>query len=201
MRAQQSSGADVVIGPCLPQLPPGTPDWMRSGGFFARRRFPSGASIPANYARTSGVLVRRAAMPARPAVFAEELRFSGGSDRALFVEMEQRGATFRWVDEAVVTEHIPPSRARLSWILRRGFRIGNSRSTTLVLDGATDRRRVKRMAAGVVDIVTGAVLALRGIRSGRAAVVRGLRRSCYGAGLLLGALGYRYQEYLHHHGI
>ena len=200
VHAQQTSGADVVIGPCLPRFPPGTPEWMRCGGFFERTRFASGEKIPAHYARTSGVLVRRAAMPDRDAVFAEELRFCGGSDRALFVEMEQCGASFMWVDDAEVTEHIPPSRTRLRWILRRGFRIGNSRSTTLILDGATIHRRAKRMAAGAVDIVAGAAHALRGLPGGRATVVRGLWRSCYGAGLLAGAFGYRYQEYLHHHG-
>jgi succinoglycan biosynthesis protein ExoM len=200
VEAQRVTGAEVVIGPSVPRLPPSTPDWIREGGFFERRRFPSGSRIPGNYARTSGVLVRRSAMPARDVVFREELRFSGGSDRELFVEMERAGARFVWVDDAVVVERVPASRARGRWILQRAFRVGNSRSTTLVLEGATARRRAGRVGKGAVKIVAGAVAAMRGLPRSRATVARGVWQSCYGAGLVTGALGLRYGEYRRHHG-
>lgn len=198
--AQQASGADVVIGPSVPQLPRGTPCWVREGKFFERRRFASGTAIPGHYARTSGVLIRRAALPARESPFNEALRFTGGSDRELFVEMERCGARFEWVDEAVVLEWVPETRARAGWIFRRAFRIGNSRSTTLVLQGVSRRRRVKRAGAGGVKVVAGACRALIGAPRGRAASARGIWESCYGAGLINGALQFRYEEYRGRHG-
>lgn len=194
------SHADVALGPSEPSLPAGAPPWIAAGHFFDRTRFASGTVIPANYARTSGVLVRRSAMPDRPAAFAEELRFTGGSDREHFVAMEEAGATFVWVDEAVVLERVPESRACAGWILRRAFRIGNSRSITLVLGNPPVWRRGKRVAAGVTKVAGGAVAALIGLPRGRAATMRGLWKSCYGAGLASGALGYRYDEYRKHHG-
>lgn len=200
VEAQERTGAEVVIGPSVPQLPPGAADWIREGEFFERKRFKSGTTIPAIYARTSGVLVSRAAMPAREKTFREELRYTGGSDRELFVEMESTGSRFVWVDEAVVMERVPPSRARPRWIFMRAFRIGNSRSTTLVLEGASAVRRAKRIAAGLVKIAAGATRALVGLHQGRAATARGVWQCCYGAGLLVGALGFRYDEYRRHHG-
>lgn len=200
VNAYRETGADVVIGPSVPELPSGTPAWMRNGGFFERVRFPSGTQIPPNYARTSGVLIRRAAIPAREAPFNEALRYTGGTDRELFLEMHRAGARFVWVDEAMVIERVPASRARTRWILQRAFRIGNSRSTTLLLEGATIPRRAKRVAAGLVKIMLGAVNATLAIPRGRAAVVRSFTGCSYGAGLLSGALGFRYQEYLRHHG-
>jgi succinoglycan biosynthesis protein ExoM len=200
LTALRDTGADVVLGPSVPEFPPGTRAWVRDGGFFERVRFATGERIPAHYARTSGVIVRRAAMPARPAPFNEALRFTGGSDRELFVEMERDGATFVWVDEAQVVERVPASRARLRWVLRRAFRIGNSRSTTLVLEGAGPRRRARRVAAGVRKMLLGAAEAARGLPRGSAAVAHGAWQCANGAGLVSGALGYRYQEYRTHHG-
>ncbi|MFP5346779.1 MAG: glycosyltransferase [Actinomycetes bacterium] len=200
LAAYRGTGADVVLGPSVPRFPSGTPSWIVRGGFFDRVRFPSGTRIPPHYARTSGVLLRRAAMPPRPEPFNEELRFTGGSDRELFVEMARLGATFVWVDEAQVVEHVPASRARAGWILQRAFRIGNSRSIALVLDGAGLGRRLKRCAAGLVKVGKGAVRMARGIPAGRAGVVRGALECWNGAGLASGALGYRYQEYRSHHG-
>jgi succinoglycan biosynthesis protein ExoM len=198
--AYRGTGADVVIGPSVPEFPPGTPSWVSDGGFFERTRFPSGTQIPPHYARTSGVLVRRAALPAREAPFNEDLRYTGGSDRELFVEMQRAGAQFLWVDEALVVERVPASRARLRWILQRAFRIGNSRSTTLVLEGADVARRAKRVGAGLYKMLAGTVRSVLSLPRGRAGVVRGAVQCCNGAGLVSGALGFRYQEYRRHHG-
>ncbi|MCZ3388529.1 MAG: glycosyltransferase [Actinomycetia bacterium] len=198
--ALRCSRADVVLGPSEPSLPAGAASWIAAGGFFDRTRFPSGTVIPAHYARTSGVLVRRAAMPARQTAFVEELRFTGGSDREHFVAMEKAGATFVWVDEAVVVEKVPESRACSGWILRRAFRIGNSRSITLVLQHPPMGKRVKRVGAGATKMVTGSFAALVGLPRGKGAAMQGLWKTCYGAGLAFGALGYRYDEYRKHHG-
>lgn len=206
LAAQRSGGADVVLGPSVPALPPGTPGWVADGGFFERTRFATGSRIPPHYARTSGVIVRRAAMPLRERPFDEALGLAGGSDRELFVEMHAAGATIEWVDEAVVTEHVPASRARAAWILRRAYRIGNSRSTTLVLAGAGTGRRARRVVAGLRKVAAGAagtVVAAGSAarrRGGRADVVQAASQCANGAGLVTGALGLRYQEYRRHHG-
>ncbi|WP_129338027.1 glycosyltransferase [Cellulomonas endophytica] len=196
------TGADVVIGPSVPHLPVGSPAWMADGGFFERTRFPTGTKLPGHHVRTCGVLVRRAAMPPRPRPFDESLRHTGGSDRELFVEMERSGAVMLWVDEAVMVEDVPASRARLRWVLRRAYRIGTSRSTTLVRDGASARRRARRALGGVRKIAEGvAAVAGAGLhRSGAVAAVQGLRECWYGGGLVAGAVGLRYQEYRHLHG-
>ncbi len=139
-------------------------------------------------------------MPDRATPFQESLRFTGGSDREHFVTMESAGARFVWVDEAVVVERVPASRARASWILRRAFRTGNSRSTTMVLQRPTPLRRARRVGGGLRKMATGLASAVAGLPRGRAAAMRGVWTAAYGAGLTAGALGYRYQEYRRHHG-
>lgn len=34
LHAQSRSGADVVVGPAIPEFPEGTPDWIKVGGIF-----------------------------------------------------------------------------------------------------------------------------------------------------------------------
>ncbi|MDQ1603829.1 MAG: succinoglycan biosynthesis protein ExoM [Actinomycetota bacterium] len=198
--AERRFGGDVLIGPSEPRFPPGTPKWVGAAGVFERRRFATGSTIPANYARTSGVLIRRSSLPQRDAVFREDLRFTGGSDRALFLEMEGAGARFVWVDEAVVLELVPESRTRPRWIFQRAYRIGVSKSTTST-DRAGVRVRAARVAVGSRKIVLGLLVAMLGWRHGRAAAARGLWQCFHGAGLVAGALGLRYHEYRRHHGI
>lgn len=192
--------AAVVIGPSVPALPQRTPSWIRDGHFFERRRFETGSVIPANYARTSGVVIRREAMPRRSEPFLHELRFTGGSDREHFMTMEQSGAVFVWADDAVVTEIVPESRARASWILKRAFRTGNSRSITTFLEPTALRQRLKWMCSGCGKVAVGLVRSVAALPRGRAAAMQGLWQACYGAGQAWGAAGLRFEEYQRHHG-
>ena len=105
-----------------------------------------------------------------------------------------------WEDDAVAWEWVPPSRVRLSWLLRRAFRRGN---TWALLERELDpgiRVRARRILRGGGRIARGAVLLPIGIVRGRHAVVDALRGICFGAGSLAGVAGYRYDEYRTTHG-
>jgi len=191
--------ADVVIGPSEPVFEANPPDWIREGRFFERERFPTGTEIPFWLARTSGVLIRRASfehLGDRP--FDERAPLAGGEDVRFFKDLHRAGATIVWVDEAVVHEFVPATRSNAKWLLRRAFRTGNSRSVELLLEGAGPARRAKRVGRGFADIGVG--IGHLVVARTKAERMQGVSRSALGLGLMAGAFGMRYDEYVVIHG-
>jgi glycosyltransferase involved in cell wall biosynthesis len=199
VEVESETGADVVIGPSEPVFETDPPEWIREGRFFERERFPTGTDLPSWRARTSGVLIRRSCfekLGERP--FDERHPLAGGEDVRFFKEVEDLGARIVWVDDAIVKEFVPATRSNAKWLLQRAFRIGNSRSVALLLDGASVSRRLKRVARGLVDIGIG-LARLVAARS-KAERMTGVAHSALGLGLIAGAMGLRYDEYVIIHG-
>jgi succinoglycan biosynthesis protein ExoM len=197
---QTASGADVVIGPSEPVFESDPPAWIREGKFFERERFPTGSVIPYWLARTSGVLIRRAAfahLGAHP--FDERCALSGGEDVRFFGMLDRQGTRIVWVDDAIVNELVPATRSNAGWLLRRAFRTGNSRGVTLQLEGAGIWPRVRRVVRGLLDVAIGIVRTI-GATNDKAARMRGVTHSALGIGLIAGAVGVRYDEYSVTHG-
>jgi succinoglycan biosynthesis protein ExoM len=198
LRVQRARGADAVAGPCLPLFEEGAPDWVTRGRFFEHPRHTTGARI--DYAFTHNVLVGTAAVAGMPALFDERLALAGGSDVEFFERFAESGRRIVWADAAVVHEWIPASRARLSWLLRRAFRVGCSQ--TRVERWRRPRRRSDAwlLANACWCLVkAGGLLALSALR-GRAATVRALRLAWSGAGRLFALAGGSYEEYRTLHG-
>jgi GT2 family glycosyltransferase len=200
LRIQAETGAAVVCGPVLPELPPGVPEWIRRGKFFDRPRRQTG--IPIVDANSGNVLVARAVIDALSAGFDERYALTGGSDTDFFRRARDAGFPMVWADSAIVTESIPASRANAPWLLRRQYRLGN----TL---GLTDRNRVAALPNWLVRI---------GVRIGKACarlvfgliqlplapiifwqlrprLLRAGLSISRGAGMLAGVLGWTYEEY------
>lgn len=175
-QAQLRYEADVVSGPVVSVLPTDAPRWIARGGFIQRARFRTGD--PSLSPATNNTLVRldylRSVGFPR---FDESFSLTGGSDTAFFRVLREAGARMVWCDEAVVHEDVPPERANLRWIWRRGIREGNVSGRMLlrrrsrprvVLDGVT------RVIYGVAA-VTGDLLRGRGIQARSAAyITRGI---------------------------
>jgi glycosyltransferase involved in cell wall biosynthesis len=200
VRVQVETGAPVLIGPSEPvfEVPP--PNWIREGRFFERERFATGSAIPFWRARSSGVLIDRSLCDQLgDAPFDERFPLAGGTDRMFFSTLQNQGALIVWVDDAVVYESVPASRARLAWLLRRSYRTGISRSVTLLMqEDATVHRRVRRIGRGILEV--GGGLADAAAAHTTAARVQGLTRTALGTGLVVGAMGIRYNEYATTHG-
>ena len=199
METRRATDADVVIGPSRPVYEPGTPPWIIESGAFERSRFVTGEPFPYFHARTSGVIVRASMVPREG--FDERLALIGGEDLVFFTRIHRAGGRFVWDDRAVVDEWIPASRATATWLARRWFRIGVSRSLTmLILDDPPWSRRLLRAGSGLLQTVRGLpglVVALP--RPGAHAVGAGWP-VLVGLGVAYGALGGRYLEYRSVHG-
>jgi succinoglycan biosynthesis protein ExoM len=191
-------GGCGVVGPVVSDFAVRLDDWVVMGGFFDRRRMPTGT--PVDVAATNNLLLDLAAVRRAGVRFDERLGLSGGSDTLFTRRLVAAEGTLVWCDEAVVTDVVPAERTTRSWVLRRQLRSGNSWSrTALMLAGSrTERLRLRltltalggvRLAGGLARTATGVVKGdLRHRAAGRKTAARGL-------GMLLGAWGYGYVEY------
>jgi succinoglycan biosynthesis protein ExoM len=117
-------GADGVLGPVNPQLPPGAPNWIRRGRFYRWPRMRTGTAVPLKQLRFGNVLLRAALLRSSPPPFDPAYGLTGGEDGDLLARLAQQGARILWCDEALVNEPVTPARLRLIGLLRRSLRGG-----------------------------------------------------------------------------
>lgn len=190
-----TSGADAVTGPVVPNFREGEPDWVRHYGYVRRTDFQTGPHQ--RRLATNNTLVRWRWFAERRFRFDERFNFTGGSDSDLFERMLKAGAQFWWCAEAVVTEDVPPERSSREWLRRRALRGGRVR--------AMKRRR--RSASGKMSL-TAQIVAEGLARAGYGSLRRfgkQVRRHpvtyadeyylCEGLGMLLSLTGRARDEY------
>jgi hypothetical protein len=192
-------GADVVAGPVEPCFESPAPDWIVRGGFFWPRAHQTGFRL--DRAATGNVLFRAAILQAVSPWFDERMALTGGTDIHFFRRAHRAGFRIVWARDAVVTERVPESRMHAPWIWRRAFRYGASTSRIeLDLHGVLIGASLV-VASGGYKLLKGALFVLpsAGAR-GRAGWVKYVRLMHFGAGMLYGLVGGRYEEYRTVHG-
>lgn len=188
----QRTGADIVLGPAHGVLPAGAPRWARYSGVFDKdRRLPDGAPIRTAYSYNT--LVSRRALETLGPAFDAAFRYTGSSDHHFFKQAAAAGLVSVWSSAALVYEEIDARRVCLSWVLKRGYRIGAgaTRSTRLRLGGGRGVLRIALLTAGNLGFA--AWHALRVVRH-RWCWVEALRRLAIAVGLLGGTL-HAHKEY------
>lgn len=189
LRVQRESNADVVTGPVVARVPDATPRWIRSA-FTRDRRVPSGTRVP--MAETANALVSRAVvekvLAATNGPFEPQFGLSGGGDSRFFLRARLGGARIVWAANAIVEEDVPPSRARLSWVLRRAYREGNAGAFVDRDVQPAYRWIPRRIVAAGAHLISGTALLF-------VSPVRGMRFIARAIGSLAGTIGIRYFEY------
>ncbi len=186
----------IVVGPLEPRFEATPPPWIVAGDFFHHRCTDSTESV-AGY--TGNVMMRTAAIAASGVRFDETLNTIGGEDVVFFRALRTRGFHVKCTPGALAYESISRGRTSLKWMMRRWLRAGAT-NTLLVGGGNVGwRNRIANAARGLGRIVAGSVLvvvtaATRGRRD-FAAVARSISTVCRGAGMLIAAFGFAYQEY------
>jgi hypothetical protein len=137
--------------------------------------------------------------------FRSEFNFTGGSDTVFFEEASRKGALVVWARKAMVYEWIPPSRAKLSWMLKRDFRVGiNKVRRARMFDGEWVAWRMVFNALWEVLVVRSIRLLVKELRRGPFQAFRGvfarravnyLARLARALGMTASLFGYRYYEY------
>lgn len=123
LACQTAIGADVVAGPVDSMFVGPPPRWAQETLVFRAEERPKGATDM--LWASNNLLIRRRALELleRP-WFDPRFNRSGGEDLDYLARLAQAGARFGWAPDARVSEWVPPERARLSWVLRRMWRIG-----------------------------------------------------------------------------
>ena len=194
-RAERPAG---VVGPVISQFVEEPDPWIIGGGFFRRRRFPTGTTV--DVAATNNLLLDLDSVCRLGIRFDVDLGLSGGSDTFFTRELTTQGGQLIWCDEAAVYDIVPASRATRDWVLQRYFRSGNSWSRTSVrLVRSRPARLLERMKLTVVGagrVVVGALgWAGGGITGSIPRHAGGLRTLNRGLGMVTGAWGHVYSEY------
>jgi succinoglycan biosynthesis protein ExoM len=121
---------DAVFGPVKAQYGEGAPNWVVRGDFHS-----FGPAVRANgeidTGYSSNVLFRRSAVGGLR--FDPSLGRSGGEDTVFFARLHAGGGRLRFCPEAMVVEPTPSARTRLSWLLRRAYRSGQTHARVLRL--------------------------------------------------------------------
>lgn len=188
----------AVVGPVISEFIGSLDPWIAAGGFFERRRMPTGTRIET--AATNNLLLDLARIRDAGLRFDSAFGLSGGSDTLFTRQLTGAGLPMVWCDEAVVVDHVPAARTTREWVTKRAMRYGNSWSrTSIVLAEPGLQRllvRVEMTVRGVVRLAGGAVKMTIGalIRSQRHHA-RGRRTMMKGVGYVRGAIGSTYTEY------
>ncbi|MQB41357.1 glycosyltransferase family 2 protein [Rhizobium sp. ICMP 5592] len=138
-----TSGADAVLGPVRAVYPNVAPGWMRRGDFHSTLPVWVAGDIRTGY--TCNVLLRRKAPSLAGRRFNLALGRSGGEDTEFFAHMHQAGGRIAFAGDALVYEPVPSGRAKLSWLSKRRYRMGQTHGRML-LEAATGLSRWKAIA-------------------------------------------------------
>jgi succinoglycan biosynthesis protein ExoM len=165
LQAMAEYGADAVFGPVVPIFDKEAPEWIRKGGRLLVGTIPETATgTEAGATWTGNCLVKTSVLRSVLGPFNAEYGNTGGEDTELFNKLQEKGARLIYSNEALVFEYWPLSRTRLSYLLKRGLRGGNSHTRRTI---AFARRKqsmrtfmlVKAISFGFVSLVL-SVLAL-----------------------------------------
>ena len=120
----KAANVDGVLGPVKSYFDSPPPAWVTKGAFFERPSHRTGMVLNWSQTRTGNVLFSRGILPENEAPFRVELGVAG-SDMDFFRRLMERGRVFTWCEEGAVFEVVPPSRSRLSYLLKRALMRGS----------------------------------------------------------------------------
>ncbi|MFQ6547506.1 glycosyltransferase [Aestuariibius sp. 2305UL40-4] len=122
--------ADVVVGPVRAIYPNDAPDWM-----LKARPHDTVPELGSDGRPIAGHSCNVAMDLSHPALqerhFDHGRGLSGGEDTAFFHGAVEQGARLALAPEALLEESVPSHRARLGWLLKRKFRMGQTHGTLL----------------------------------------------------------------------
>lgn len=152
------SGTAATVGPVRSEYLSDAPDWMVQGAVHD--------TVPdvntdgfAHTGYTCNVIVDLKSPLTSELEFDVTLGRTGGEDTDFFARYMARGGQISFAADAVVFETVPAQRARMKWLLRRRFRMGQSHGYIVCL-GAGPFGRFGQAAKAMAKAVCFGCLAL-----------------------------------------
>ncbi|MCX8998127.1 glycosyltransferase [Rhizobiaceae bacterium BDR2-2] len=188
-----ATSCDIVGGPVESVFERPPPDWTEYCNLF-RPEIHSDGVCDIIWGCNNAVISRKCLEATGPEWFSPTFNLMGGEDVDFFSRMKERGFRFAWSKDALVHEGQPPERARLNWVLKRGFRIGTSDMRIQLLRAKTPFQTVQAaLKAGAGLAFHGAMLSILVLRKQTRA--NGIFSAGRATGKLYGLLNGHYNEY------
>jgi succinoglycan biosynthesis protein ExoM len=156
LEAAEQYRADGVFGPLIPTFDKDAPEWIRKGQCRLLGAMPNlvtGAEAVKTW--TGNCLIRARILERTPGPFNPEYGNTGGEDTELFNKLIREGARFVYCGEARVLEYFPPERTRLSYLLKRSLKGGNSHTRRTI--AVSERKALVRTAMLLKAVTFGCV--------------------------------------------
>ena len=178
LRGSATYNAAVVTGPVFPRHEH-TNTWVTRGGFFDEEQRNTGETV--RFVATNNVLLRSDIVTAFR--FSNRFDATGGEDTEYFMRIQRAGHRMIWVNEAVVSESIPPSRANARWLLNRAHSDANRYTHSCLSFDSGPRTVIPRLITAIGGALAGVALLPLSVL-GRRYAIRALRLISRAAGTL-----------------
>lgn len=180
----------AVLGPVVPLYPDITPSWLIESGVYERKKNKINSTL--KLANTGNVsLCNRDITRLR---FNKKYGLSGGGDTEFFKRFTGLDKIICWDDEAIVYEEVSLERLKLSWVMKRGFRLGQTHSKVNIRS-ANSRKKIIYASHQTILIFISIIRVVGACLIGRAEVVKYTRELTVRIGRLTGLFGDLYFEY------
>jgi GT2 family glycosyltransferase len=190
--AAETTGADLVGGPVLPNFDDNMKRWLAHHPAF-RPAYDTSGPVPVIYGCGNCLLTRPVFARLANPTFDLHFNFLGGGDTDFFVRCRRAGMKFHWAADAVITETVPRSRTNLGWLALRGLRIGAINYHVEFKAARTMRSRVAVLARMLVKLPWSLFRAARLLLTEDAVIA--LHPVAVAAGSALAAIGIEQQPY------
>ena len=125
LRVMQQTNADAIHGAVVRQFEEDPGVWATRCPVIASLRGRTGP-IDMIHSTSNIILSRDCLERMQRPWFDPAFALTGGEDKEFFTRLRLSGARFAWADDAIVFAQVPASRGKLSWALKRSYRVGNS---------------------------------------------------------------------------
>ena len=152
--------AGAILGPVRAHYRAGAPGWMgQARAHDTLPVFGKNGAITGGY--TGNALIDLADPAARDLRFDPARGRSGGEDSAFFADFLAAGGRIGFAEGAVAHETVPEDRARLGWLLRRRYRMGQTHAG-LIAQSLSRRGRLRAAGLAAAKALACGGLALLG---------------------------------------
>jgi len=138
-----SSSADVILGPVMAIYSNECKEWLRKGDFHSTYPVWVGDKIITGY--SCNVLIKLTSATLQELRFRHSLGKTGGEDTVYFSSLHKAGAVITYAPEAIVTEMVTPEREKLSWLIKRRFRSGQTHGLLLIESENNIKEHIKHI--------------------------------------------------------
>jgi succinoglycan biosynthesis protein ExoM len=189
---QETSKAGIIQGPVRAVFSRLASTWMSQSGLYDVGPFIDGSELTSG--ATGNCLITRHVLETTGIRFDSRFNASGGEDTDFFMRMRAKGQRIVAAAGAIAHEDVPMDRMRLTWMLKRQYRVGHTLGVVSRVHANADTP-LSRAAKACGRIGYGFGQILIGVFFSSTRCVQGACNVAWGCGTLAALLGLNVNVY------